>query len=199
MSLMLFSLAWIAIIYAGNCAIARRFILPHWQTTGLYIIAMIALGLTGEIIFDTLYALIAGQPLWEYRVAPIHHGYTSLYSLFIWGLIGFHLSLLHRTLKYQGVTSIHRLALLFCVEAIVLEAAGNASHLLLFGEYIYYYLPSDLWHLVSVQALPLYLFAGYLTVIGLSLARKMPRAALAGSTAVACVAVATGILRAPLL
>lgn len=178
---------------------ARQFILPHWRTTGLYVTALIALGLTGEIIFDTIYTAIAGQPLWEYRVAPIHHGYTSLYSLIIWSLIGFHLSLLHGTLRHRGATSLHRLALLFCAEAIVLEAAGNATHLLLFGEYIYYYLPSDLWHLTSLQALPLYLFAGYITVLTLSLAHKTPRTALAGSAVVACVAVITGILRSPLL
>lgn len=196
---MLFSLIWLVIIYAGNCAVARRFILPRWQTTGLYVIAMIALGLTGEIIFDTTYTLIVGQPLWEYRVAPIHHGYTSLYSLFIWALIGLHLSLLHTTLNSRGTINLHRLAFLFCTEAIVLEAAGNASHLLLFDEYIYYYLPGDLWHLTSLQALPLYLSAGYITVFILSMARKTPRTALAGSAVITCAAVTTGILRSPLL
>lgn len=152
---------------------------------------MASLGLFGEVMFDSIYKFLFGRPLWEYQVMPLHEGYTSLYSLVLWGIImGLHLSLLHGTLKEKGITSFHALAAIFCIEAIAIEALVNLSYLAYFPTYIYYYLPSDLWHVTSLQALPLYLLAGCITVTAFRLAHKIPRSALLGSTAVIVVLLA---------
>lgn len=194
LTLLLFAIAWISIIYGVNCAIARKFIRPQPKTLALYLVTMIALGLIGEITFDTVYRTVFGAPLWEYHILPIHGAYTSIYSLFLWGMIGLHVYLLHGTLQKRGVTSIHALAFIFCLEAIVIEALVNSSFLALFGDYIYYYLPADLWHLTSLQTLPLYLFAGYVTITTLRYAGSRHIPAVLGSTAWVVVLVSTGLL-----
>ncbi len=79
-------------------------------------------------------------------------------------MVGFHIYLLHDTLKRKHVTSTNKLALIFCAEAIALEALVNLTFLAAFGGFIYYYLPSDLWHITSLQTLPFYLAAGYIAV-----------------------------------
>ena len=48
----------------------------------------------------------------------------------------------------------------------------------------YYYLPSDLWHITSLQALPFYLLAGYITVVALKYANRTPKLALSGNSLV---------------
>ena len=114
----------------------------------------------GEVFSDNLYAAAFGKPLWLYHVPSIHHGYTSYYSVFLWGLYGFYLYLFHDTLHGWNIHSTRKLALIVSLEAIVLEILYNSSHLLVFGDYIFYYLPSDLWHLTSIQAIPFYFLAG---------------------------------------
>lgn len=184
LGLLSFSTVWITIIYGANCLIVRKFLPVKIPQMSIYVLTMAALGLFGEAVFDTVYKLVLGQPLWEYHLLPIHNGYTSIYSLYLWGTIGLHLYLLHESLRKRGIQSVHILALIFCLEAILLEALVNISHLAIFGSYIYYYLPTDLWHITSVQTLPLYLLAGYITVLAMRFANQLPRSALVGNTLV---------------
>ncbi len=94
---------------------------------------MIFVGMYSEISIDTIYNFVIGKPLWEYHLAPIHNSYTSVYSLFIWGLYGFHLSLFHDFLvrKWKAIKIIH-LAFIMSFEAVFLEIIFNGSFLLLF-------------------------------------------------------------------
>jgi hypothetical protein len=179
-----FSLLWIVIIYIVNCLFARKVVKIQLSRLAIYIFTMTALGLFGEIMFDTFYKLALGRPLWEYHLLPIHHGFTSFYSLVLWGAVGVHLYLLHNTLKARGIVSTHVLALIFCLEAILLEALVNLSYLPVFHDYVYYYLPSDLFHITSVQALPLYLLAGYITVMAMRYASQLPKTATIGNSLV---------------
>ena len=121
------------------------------------------LGLCGEICYDTLYSnlLYVGHPFWNYTVYPIYHAYTSLYAIILWGIYGFLLYLQHDTFKKLQRASIHKLALIFSLEAIPIEMLVNITYKLSFGHYLYYYFPSDLWHLSSIQTLPFYFVAGY--------------------------------------
>ena len=164
------------------------------KTALLYVVTMAALGVLGELVFDTVYNFVIGRPLWEYRVLPIHSAYTSVYSLFLWGAVGLHVYLLHGLLQREGELSIHKLAGISCLEAIVLEALVNLTSLAAFGEFIFYYNPSDLWHITSLQTLPLYLFAGYITMATLRLASRTPGQATIGSSIVAFALVAVGRL-----
>lgn len=164
MSLVYFSLAWTAVVYAFNCILARKFKAVSWNIALLYISSVALIGVFGEIFSDSLYNSVVGHALWEYRVLPIHAGYTSYYSIFIWGLYGFYLYLLHDSLSSLRIHSARKLAAIVSIEAIVLEFLFNISHLFIFGEYIFYYLPSDLWHFTSIQAIPFYFLAGIVIV-----------------------------------
>ncbi len=183
---LVFSFGWIGIIYIANCLIAQRLISIAFRKLGLYTLTMAALGLFGELVFDTVYKLVCGEPLWIYEVFPIHNNYTSLYSLFLWGAMGLHLYLLHETLAHRCITALHVLATFFCGEAILLEALVNLSHLAMFGTYIFYYLPGDLWHVTSFRAFPLYLLAGFITVVCMHFSLKLPRWSILGNSSVLC-------------
>lgn len=47
-----------------------------------------------------------------------------------------------------------------------------------------YYSSNDHWHITSLQTLPLYLLAGYITVLAIRFAKMVPHHALAGNSAV---------------
>jgi hypothetical protein len=183
--LTLFALGWIGIVYLFNCWLAKLWIKLKLKDVLLYVTTMGALGILGEIIFDTSYNFIFGHPLWQYRLMPIHSAYTSSFSLYLWGTVGFYLYLLHGTLRKRGASSPYRLATIFCIEAITLEVLVNVTYLTFFGNYIFYYLPGDLWHITSLQTLPLYLVAGFISVIILEFAKRRPMRATFGSTLLA--------------
>lgn len=160
MSLFLFSLTWIAILFIFNCAVARKFKRINISILLVYVSTVALIGMYGEIFAGSFYNFIFGTPLWEYRILPIHNAYTSLYSLVIWGMYGFHLYLLHDTLDGKRHISERTLIILFSVEAVILELLMNLSSLAVFNEYVFYYFPSDLWHLTSFQAIPFYILGG---------------------------------------
>jgi hypothetical protein len=156
-----FAALWAAIIYALNCAIAKSFKRIEPKQLVLYVSTVALIGVSGEIFLDTFYKLIAGHPLWYYNVLPVKHGYTSSYAIVIWGLYGFHLYLLHGSLAAKwSITRTRHLALIFCLEALLLEALLTLSARLFFGTYMYYYLPADLWHVTSIQNIPFYFICG---------------------------------------
>ncbi len=86
----------------------------------------------GEVFMSITYQFFFEQPLWQYHLLPIHHSYTSIYSLFIWGLYGFHLSLFHSFLIKNGIVHTGYLSLIMSFEAVLLEIIFNGSFLLLF-------------------------------------------------------------------
>lgn len=162
MHLLYFALIWILAIYFINCLIARKIIAIDWPVALYYVTSTAMLGMIGEIVIDAIYLAMTGELFWIYHVLPIHKAYTSQYSFFLWGLGGFNFYLLHKTLKSFGITSIHKLAGIFTFESIIIDGVVNLAFLIIFGSYIYYYLPGDLFHLTSLRALPFYLLAGYI-------------------------------------
>ena len=161
LSLVLFGLTWAVILYGLNCLIARRLKTVEPQMALVYFLGVALIGLFGEIFLDTVYNAVVGHPLWKYNILPIHNAYTSSYAVVVWGLYGFHLYLLHGTLRKRSITKTLHLAAIFCVEALFLEAALTISAKLLLGDYMYYYFPSDLWHVTSFQNLPFYFVCGF--------------------------------------
>lgn len=173
--LVLFAVFWAVIIYALNCLLAGTFkrIVPKTALVYFMIIALI--GLFGEILLDSAYNFFVGHPLWYYNILPIYGGYTSSYAIVTWGLYGFHLYLLHDSLATKwSITRIKHLALLFSLEALVLEALLTLSAKFVFGRYLYYYLPSDLWHISSFQNIPFYFICGVIALKTLKRARRDP-------------------------
>lgn len=151
-------------LYILNCLYARGVKKINVKLATYYIATMAMLGVLGELIIDSTYSHIIGKPLWVYRVLPVHDAYTSIFSLFIWGAMGFQIYLIHDTLSVKKLPSLYKLALVFCIEAIILEVLFNLLSLAIFGKYVYYYLPNDLWHITSFQVFPLYLLTGYIYV-----------------------------------
>lgn len=163
--LIIFAVVWAIGIYIFDCLHAHKLKRPDIRQTILHISAMALLGVVGETAIGNFYHHWFHSPLWQYQVYPVHDGYTSQYALFLWGIYGFHLYLLHGRMKRKHKTpSVHRIAFWFCLEAIVIELLVNITFKLCFGQYIFYYYPTDLWHLTSVQTLPFYFVAGYIIV-----------------------------------
>jgi hypothetical protein len=160
MPLTLFTIGWIIVLYLFNSALVRSFKRMEAREVFLYVTTVALIGVFGEVFVNTLYTALVGSPLWFYHVLPIHGGFTSLYSVVVWGMYGFYLYLLHDTWATRKYSTT-QLATIISIEAIVLELLINTSHLAIFNEYIFYYLPSDLWHLTSIVAIPFYFLGGY--------------------------------------
>ena len=148
-------------LYILNCLYAGQIKKVNLKVATYYVTVMAMLGVFGEFIIDGLYKLIIGSPLWVYRVLPIHGGYTSVFSIFIWGAMGFQIYLVHDTLSYKRLPSLYKLTLFFTIEAIILEIIFDLMSVVLFKRYVYYYLPNNLGHVTSLQVMPLYLLTGY--------------------------------------
>lgn len=159
--LTLFALMWLGIVYLVNAAIAREFKRIEWRQAFLYFTTVGMIGVFGEIFLDSVYNHFVGNPLWHYNILPIHNGYTSAYAPIIWGIYGFHLYLLHGTLKSRwSLTRTRHLALILSLEALLLEALLTLSAVPILGQLMYYYYPSDLWHVTSIQNIPFYFICG---------------------------------------
>ena len=168
--LVLFSLFWIVFIYTCNSIFQKKFLIPDYKISLLYISTVALIGVFGEVFINSIYNFVFGVPLWEYHLFPIHNSYTSYYSLYIWGLYGFHLYLFHNNRN----STAKNIAIMISIEAIILEVIFNSSFLLLTGQFIFYYLPNDLWHVTSLQAIPFYFLAGLIIVKSLKRFLKDP-------------------------
>lgn len=164
LELLCFSAVWVAVIYAFNCLLAGRLKEIRLDQMLMYVTSVAVVGVFGEVAVGSIYRALFGAPLWEYHVLPIHHAFTSLYSPVIWGMYGFYLYLLHDHLNKTGQRSTKKLASLIAVEGIALEVLFNISALIFFKQYVFYYLPPDLWHVSSLQAIPFYFLAGVVIV-----------------------------------
>jgi hypothetical protein len=117
-----------------------------------------------EVYLGKLYYLFTGQPLWQYRVWPIHDGYTSAVNFIVWPVYGYYLYCLHQVMRahrikvrpgwLKGIAS--------GIDGPLLEILANGFFLLCYGTFYFYYLPGDLRHYTSVQVVPLYMVMGIL-------------------------------------
>lgn len=175
-NLFIFTLFCVLVIYLFNAFLSHRFKKIDYRYALLYITTVALLGVFGEVLIDSLFKLAVKRPLWEYHLLPIHNSYTSYYSLAVWGMYGFYLYIFHDFLKgKRSKLSKRYLILLIGVEAILLEVAINTIYLAFFGDYIFYYLPNDLWHLTSVRAIPFYLLLGIVISKCIKRFRKDPK------------------------
>lgn len=160
-SLVLFALYLFAFVYLLNSLIALQWKKIDLKKTTLYFFTVAMIGIYGELFLDTVYKFFVGRPLWHYNILPIHNGYTSSFAVVVWGIYGIHLCLLHDSLGSKwSINKTKHLALIFSIEALVMEAIVTISAKLFLGKYLYYYLPSDLWHVSSFQNIPFYFICG---------------------------------------
>jgi hypothetical protein len=175
LSVTLFSFAWFLFFYSLFSLLCKRFVVVGVGAL-LYVTTLILIGVFGEVFTNTLLQVFFGQTLWEYHFLPIHGGYTSLYSIFLWGAYGFYLYLAHTFMQQQQYVLPNTvLAGIVAIEAIVFEIAVNGLFFLLFGSYIFYYFPGDLLHFSSFVAFPCYFLAGLVVLKTLRVFKTRPR------------------------
>ena len=130
-----------------------------------------------EVSLGKLYFLAVGEPLWQYRVWPIHDGYTSVLNFIIWPVYGYYLYFLHHVLQAKRVEFRPRWlgGLASGIDGPLLEILANGFFLLFYGTFYFYYLPADMKHLTSVQVIPLYMVMGIILSLVLEYLRERPR------------------------
>lgn len=152
--------------YAFFCLISKKILYPNWKKL-IYIVFLFSLlGVIGEDFVNTFYELILGTPMWEYRLYPLHNGNISYFFPLLWGTLGFYTY--WRNVVFHKDSSLNKFSagLILGLEAIFIELLVNISYYFIFGDYIFYYFPENLWifsHFSCLQVVPFYMLVGYVT------------------------------------
>jgi hypothetical protein len=158
--------------------LTRRWIRINGYELALSMAVAFLVAIVCEVYLGKLYFLFAGKPLWQYRVWPIHDGYTSAVNFIVWPVYGYYFYLLHQVLHayririrpnwLKGVAS--------GIDGPLLEILANGFFLLFYGTFYFYYLPNDLRHYTSLQVVPLYIVMGIILALVLDyFAGRPPR------------------------
>ncbi len=162
--------------------LAASLLLRSWVRIDVYQLALamtvaFLVAIVCEVGLGKLYYLAVGEPLWQYRVWPIHDGYTSVLNFIIWPVYGYYLYFLHQVLQARRVVFrpywLNGLASGF--DGPLLEILANGFFILFYGTFYFYYLPDDMKHLTSVQVIPLYMIMGVILSLVLQHVRERPR------------------------
>jgi hypothetical protein len=150
------------VFYLLGSLLVRRWIRIELYSLSLSMAVAFLVAIVCEVFLGKLYYLLVGEPLWQYRVWPIHDGYTSVLNFIIWPVYGYYIYFLHQVLHARRV--VIRPAWLKGVasgiDGPLLEILANGFFLLFYGTFYFYYLPGDLRHFTSVQVVPLYMVMG---------------------------------------
>ncbi len=150
------------VFYLLGSLLVRRWIRIELYSLSLSMAVAFLVAIVCEVFLGKLYYLLVGEPLWQYRVWPIHDGYTSVLNFIIWPVYGYYVYFLHQVLHARRV--VIRPAWLKGVasgiDGPLLEILANGFFLLFYGTFYFYYLPGDLRHFTSVQVVPLYMVMG---------------------------------------
>ncbi|MBP9667528.1 hypothetical protein KBD87_01840 [Candidatus Saccharibacteria bacterium] len=148
-------------VYALDSLYARRWLSLDKNSIS-FISAAILIGIFGEVFVETIYTFLFHQPLWHYQFLPVHATYTSYFSIVLWTMYGLHLYWVDQTLRQKyGTLPRWKLASVFAIESLLLETFANIVWLVVFGYFIYYYTPADLWHATTIQNIPCYFAASW--------------------------------------
>jgi hypothetical protein len=130
-----------------------------------------------EVCLGKLYYLFAGKPLWQYRVWPIHDGFTSALNFIVWPVYGYYVYFLHHILHEKKIIiRPHWLrGIASGIDGPILEILANGFFLLFYGTFYFYYFPGDLRHYTSIQVIPLYMIMGIILSLILEYLKDRPR------------------------
>jgi len=141
--------------------------------------AVFLLAILLESLVNPAYETLFGHKLWEYRVLPLHDANVSALSVALWSAYGVHLYFTLQSLRLrlpEKLKGRHGRALVIGFEApLFAEVTGNLIFLAIAGQYYAYYLPGDLLHLTSLQAVPVYAVCVYLGLHVLDRIETLPR------------------------
>jgi hypothetical protein len=128
-----------------------------------------------EVLFNKLYISLFGVPLWTYKILPVGSGHTSLFSPVIWSVYGLGIYLIHQKLQFGYFKKSFLGGLIMAIEGPLYEIAANLLFITLFGSYLFYYWPADMWHLTSFQVVPIYFLCGWVAALSLPYLRHLVR------------------------
>jgi hypothetical protein len=174
-----FSAALVATSYAVNRWLCRNQLQIDRYQIALTASAVLLLATLAESLIDPWYALWQGQDLWEYRVYPIHHRHVSAFAVLVWTAYGVHLYFTRQSLDLRlpprWNNNVGKAFVIGFEAPFFFEVTGNLTFLLLSGTYYAYYLPPDVWHLTSVQVIPVYMVCALIGLITLRALERLPR------------------------
>lgn len=170
-----FSAAWVVVMVGLYALMARKVEKVNGRDVFLHMGVIAMLGPLCEVLINTFCRFAFGSPLWVYRFLPVHHGDTSLYAFFVWGMYGCHLYFIDRNLirsnaAYRSIL----FALILSIDAIALEFVLNLTSIWTLHTFIFYYLPNDVHHLTTIAVVPFYFLGGVLAAEVLRLLAKHP-------------------------
>jgi hypothetical protein len=171
------ALVGVVLFYLLGSLLTRQWIRIDTYRLVLSMAVAFLVAVVCEVYLGKLYFLLTGERLWQYRVWPIHDGYTSMLNFIIWPVYGYYLYFLQQVLQQNAITIRPQWlkGLLSGIDGPLLEILANGFFLLFYGTFYFYYLPGDMRHYTSVQVVPLYMVMGViLTVLLEALLRKPP-------------------------
>ena len=167
----------IVVFYLLACASTRQWVRIDFYELALSMTIAFLVAIVCEVGLGQLYRFVTGEPLWQYRVWPIHDGFTSVLNFMIWPIYGYYSYLLGKVMhahRFSFIRRWHR-GMLAGLDGPLLEVLANGFFLSLYGSFYFYYLPDDLWHLTSVRVIPLYMLMGVALVFVLGYFQARPR------------------------
>ncbi|MDD2906590.1 MAG: hypothetical protein WBK95_04570 [Sulfurimonas sp.] len=159
----LYSVGVLVIFYAFFCIVAKKLLRPDWKKLVYIVFLFSLLGVIGEDFVNTVYYIIVGTPLWEYRLYPTHDENISYFFPLVWGTLGFYTYWRSVVFIRNSHMSTLSIGLLLGTEAIFIELMVNIPYHMLFGNYIFYYLPANLGplsHFSCLEVVPFYMLVG---------------------------------------
>jgi len=165
------------LFYLLGSLLLRRWIRIELYPLLLSMAVAFLVAIVCEVWLGKLYYLVVGKPLWQYRVWPIHDGYTSALNFIIWPVYGYYVYFVHQVLaaKRVNIQPAWLKGLASGFDGPLLEILANGFFLLFYGTFYFYYLPGDLRHFTSIQVIPLYMVMGVILSLVLDRLLLQPR------------------------
>jgi len=171
------ALLGVVIFYLTGSLLVRRWVRVDIYQLLLCMAAAFLVAIVCEVYLGKLYYLFTGKPLWQYRVWPIHEGFTSALNFIVWPVYGYYIYFLHYILQEKKIIiRPHWLrGIAAGIDGPILEILANGFFLLFYGTFYFYYLPGDLRHYTSIQVIPLYMVMGIILSLILEYLKDRPR------------------------
>ncbi|MGB5439603.1 MAG: hypothetical protein WBN90_08145 [Gammaproteobacteria bacterium] len=165
------------IFYVAGSLLMRRWILVDTYRLLLCMSAAFLVAIICEVYLGKLYYLFTGNPLWQYRVWPIHDGFTSALNFIVWPVYGYYVYFLNHILQEKKILirPYWLRGVAAGMDGPLLEILANGFFLLFYGTFYFYYLPGDLRHYTSIQVVPLYIVMGIILSLILEYLNDKPR------------------------
>jgi len=165
------------LFYLLACLLLRRWLRVDPYSLLLSMAVAFLVAIVCEVSLGKLYCLLVGRPLWQYRVWPIHDGFTSALNFIIWPVYGYYLYFVHQVLADMrcNIRPAWLKGLASGIDGPLLEILANGFFLLFYRTFYFYYTPGDLRHYTSVQVVPLYMIMGVILSLVLDRLLRSPR------------------------